>query len=245
MQHLTLIVGQVSGSEQLEAKCAPVRRQISHQLSIMQAESSPVNPVKPLPNVKHFTVKVSGPNHPILEVAGILKRLHSPLIESENYRNGRINRYVKYQINRLNSCRDNPRLFWSISKQLMRSTSYLVTCFNNVNSGWHRNKAYGEVINLIKRVKTLNTNKYEYKIVETPKGDTGETRPLGVPSIPWRVYLHGWNNLLLIYMSLYVPETQHGFYPGRGTLSTWTRIYEKVLGSRNIYEFDLAEEKIL
>ncbi len=218
-----------------------IRDDQTKMLMSLHEKSKVLQPVKSLPNVKRFQVKALSNYHPVLEAAGIRKRIHSPLVESENYRNGRLNRYVDHQILRLNSSRSNPRKFWSIAQQLMRSNSYLVTCFNNVNPGWHRNMKYGEVLKIIQSIRNLDVNKYEYKIVNIPKGDSGETRPLGVPTNAWRVYLHAWNNILLIYLSLWIPEMQHGFYPGRGTKSAWDQVYKEVLASKNIYEFDLRK----
>ena len=86
----------------------------------------------------------------------------------------------------------------------------------------------------------LNTSHYNYKIVEIPKGN-GEMRPLGVPTPAWRIYLHGLNNILTVWLSLYIPDSQHGFYPGRGTGTAWKTILSEVLASPNIYEFDLRK----
>ena len=68
-------------------------------------------PVKYLPNVRRFLIKGLSEFHPILSKAGIQKRSAAPIIESENYRNGRLNRYVQYQVERLNNNRSNPIKF--------------------------------------------------------------------------------------------------------------------------------------
>lgn len=73
-----------------------------------------------------------------------------------------------------------------------------------------------------------------------PKAN-GKMRSLGVPSAAWRLYLAGLNQILLVWLSSFQHKNQHGFIPKRGTDSAWKHIYEKVLSSRNIYEFDLKE----
>lgn len=35
------------------------------------------------------------------------------------------------------------------------------------------------------------------------------------------------------------PVSQHGFIPGRGTMTAWKELLERALGARDIYEFDL------
>lgn len=70
-------------------------------------------------------------------------------------------------------------------------------------------------------VKVLVHNKdaaIDFKRVYIPKGEN-DYRPLGVPKAEWRVYLHMVNNLFSIYFENLLPDGQHGFRPGRGTLT--------------------------
>lgn len=122
----------------------------------------------------------------------------------------------------------------------MSSTSYLTICLNAVYPGWYKNRSYGRVWRIIHQVIRLNHYHYRYKIVPIPKPD-GDFRKLGVPTPAWRIYLHGWNNLLMIWLHPYIPSTQHGYYPKRGCTTAWTQIYNEVLSSLNIYEFDLRK----
>jgi hypothetical protein len=47
-------------------------------------------------------------------------------------------------------------------------------------------------------------------------------------------------NMLLVYgYDSKLSDVQHGFRPGRGTLSAWKVLLERVLPARNIYEYDL------
>lgn len=198
-----------------------------------------LDPIKYLPDVRTFKVKV-GPYHPVLEKEGINKREFTPEFEIEKYKNRSINRYVKHQIQRLHQNINNTPKFWAISSQLMSSTSYLVICYNAVFPRWEKELSYKKVWSTIQKVIHLNLNNYNYKIVGIPK-NKDELRYLGVPTPAWRVYLHAWNNILLIWLHAFIPESQHGFYPKRGSLSAWDVIYKEVLTSPNIYEFDLRK----
>ena len=135
-------------------------------------------------------------------------------MEIERYKNRRMNRYVKYQIERLNKSRYNPIKFWRLAEGLMRSTSYITICYNAVHPKWYKTKSYGTVWKEVERLVKLDVRKYLYKVVLIPKlPGSKELRPIGVPSSAWRVYLHAVNNLLMIWLSLYIPASQHGFYP--------------------------------
>lgn len=124
----------------------------------------------------------------------------------------------------------------------MSSSSYLSICYNAVVPRWYKTEPLGKVIYDLKRVNTLDIMKYCYKMVFIPKVEgSSEMRPLGVPTVYWRVYLHAWNNILLIWLSPLIPKCQHGFFPKRGTKTAWEQIYNEVLDSPNIYEFDLRK----
>lgn len=88
---------------------------------------------------------------------------------------------------------------------------------------------------------SINLSKYEYSVVYIPKEGTDELRPLGVPSMRWRIYLHGLQNILVIFLSPYISGNQHGFYPGRGSMTAWQQVLSEVISSPNIYEFDLRK----
>jgi hypothetical protein len=62
-------------------------------------------------------------------------------------------------------------------------------------------------------------------------------RPLGVPTIAWRLYLAMW--LLPINGYLTPHPNQHGFIPTRGTLTAWRQVSSQVIPARNILEIDL------
>ncbi len=194
---------------------------------------------RPLPNVRKFQITELAPLDPILHAAGIDKRSGKPIIEYTPYRNKKINRYVKWQFKRLRKNVHNPVLFWRIAIRLLtKSYSYITICYQRVNPNWHRNTQYHEVLTHIRKLCNLNLLKYEYTVIRIPKPD-GSTRPLGGPTMAWRIFLHGLNNILLVYLSPYIPDNQHGFLPGRGTGTAWKAILSEATASRNIFEFDL------
>jgi len=200
----------------------------------------PVYPYKPLPNVREFKVTITSPYDPILLASGIKKRLYEAEKESTPYRNRSMNRYVRYQFDRLNKNRHNPKIFWSIATHLLfHSHAYRVICFNHVFPNWHRKYKYSVVKNILASLDKLSLNKYRYKTVMIPKGN-GETRPLGVPAPAWRVLLHGLNNVLVVWLSPYTHPSQHGFLPGRGTLTAWSQLLKKTQ-ARSIHEFDMSK----
>lgn len=71
-----------------------------------------------------------------------------------------------------------------------------------------------------------------------PKPD-GRSRPLGVPEMRWRLYLNMINNFLVMRLKEKVNVNQHGFIPGRGTMTAWKVILEEVINAKDIYEIDL------
>jgi retron-type reverse transcriptase len=151
-----------------------------------------------------------------------------------------MNRYVRYQFTQLNKNRHNPRVFWCIANTLLfKSHSYRTMCFNHVYPNWHRKFKYSVVKNILISLANLNLKSYRYKTVHIPKAD-GSTRPLGVPSPAWRVFLHGLNNILLVWLSPYLHPSQHGFRPGRGTLTAWQELMRKT-NYNSIYEFDMTK----
>lgn len=73
-----------------------------------------------------------------------------------------------------------------------------------------------------------------------PKPDGG-TRTLGIPSLSWRLYQHGLERILQVWLHPYSHPYQHGFLSSRGTDSAWRQIHREVLKSSDIYEFDLKK----
>jgi hypothetical protein len=64
----------------------------------------------------------------------------------------------------------------------------------------------------------------DFSRVYIPKGEKG-WRPLGVPTIEWRLYLHMYSNFLTLYLQPKLHKNQHGFFPNKGTLTAWKQIF--------------------
>lgn len=194
-----------------------------------------------LPDVKEFRVKIQDFD-PLFEEHGIKKRF-APLLEFERYSNRPLNRYIEHQEKRLEKYRiSDPERFWRVGEYIVRrSRVFYVLAFYHVFPRWHREMNWDKVLELRRRYQTIirkGLDEIDYKRVYIEKPG-GKYRPLGVPKPEWRIYLHQWAQLLSIYLYPHQPASQHGYIPGRGTLTAWKEIFLKVLDAAGIYEFDL------
>jgi len=199
--------------------------------------------VKLLPNVKQFKVVISSFDT-IFAAFGIERRL-PPTLEFKRHNNSRYNRYIKHQFRRMEAYSiSNPLVTWRVGMHLIRKSRVFFTMgINHVFPKWHREMKLSSVVRLataVRRIANLHESKLNFKRVYISKSN-GQPRPLGVPSPEWRIYLHLINVILSFYLesSGQFHESQHGFRPGRGTASAWQYILEKVIHSKDIFEFDL------
>ena len=198
--------------------------------------------LKLLPNVRKFRIEVS--DYDILfAMFGIQKRV-KPKMEFKFHTNGSLNRYVINQLDRMSACaKTDPVKCWRIGMRLVRKSNiFFVMALNHVFPKWHREMKLSSVIRLaiaVRRIANNPESKLDFKRVylKEPK----KWRPLGVPTPAWRIYLHMMNVILTFYYeaSNKFRDSQHGFRPGRGTLTAWKHILENVVKAKDIYEFDL------
>jgi len=204
-----------------------------------------------LPNVKDFKVIIQGENIELAKL-GIRKSVKSHL-EVVKYLNKPINRYFEHRILRLQDYRDNPRAFWALSAHLLRSKVFVLVHLNRVEPRWYRSEALWRVIKVIKELKRITLDfkgNIDLKRVYIPKttgpllawalGETKKWRPLGVPTLPWRIYLSMLNTILVIWLEPYWHKEQHGYFPRKGTLTVWRSILKRI-SKPDIYEFDLSK----
>jgi len=100
---------------------------------------------------------------------------------------------------------------------------------------------YWKVKKILKEVEKLvrtRSTQLDYRRVYIPKGEDS-FRPLGVPTEAWRVYLHAYTNLFYWYVKPEISPSQHGYQPGKGSLTAWRDIFKRLKTAENIYEFDL------
>jgi RNA-directed DNA polymerase len=80
---------------------------------------------------------------------------------------------------------------------------------------------YSEVLKVLREVKHLSHIKatdIDFKRTYIAKADGG-VRPLGVPTLAWRIYLHMVNNLIVEWRLVTEGNSQHGYLPKRGVIT--------------------------
>jgi hypothetical protein len=198
-------------------------------------------PFRPLPNVSKFTVKLSKFDE-LYQSYGIKRRMPVQL-DYKPHRNKGMNDYFDHQLRRMKQASDED--FWKIATWLLRhSNVMLLLALQHVVPKWHRNYKLGYIKRVLYRTRQLalsDSRDLEFYRVWIPKSKPGALRPLGCPSLEWRLYLHMLNQLIVLRAihKRTIPDCQHGFVPGRGTLTAWLHILRKVIWQKDIYEIDL------
>lgn len=175
---------------------------------------------------------------PLFKSHGIDKRLESTEYWSK-YRNGRLNKYLLHQISRLRRAKSD-EVYWVIANQLLsRSNIFAIQAMHHVFPKYHRDFKYSSVLSLIWGMHHIarSAETLDFQRTYIPKPD-GRVRPLGVPSAIWRLYLHQYANLLWFRYGHKIHPNQHGFIPGKGTLTAWRSVLS-IVNNPDIYEYDL------
>lgn len=121
-----------------------------------------------------------------------------------------------------------------------RSRSFQVYMFNRVAHGWYWKFSeekihawFGEMRSIMR---TWDTN-LVYSRIYIPKED-GRFRPVGVPTLPWRVINVAFTDLIYDMTAHHISVNQFGFRRGRSIMDAWKKIWEDK-GRSHIFEFDL------
>lgn len=224
-----------------------VRGEIPSQLEFphwTMCEDSNRMTVKMLPNC----VKYQGENNSLNWVLGLI----GLKVRSDN-QGGRVigwlnynrNRFLRYYFGMMGHCRDQgwSRRYWYFAERIMKNEVFIVTSLNHVLGGWEREHDVGYVRWLVKEVKRFVSERpveVDFKRYYIPKDKwSDKLRPLGVPSVEWRIYLHMWNVVLVWWTMSVVEEEQHAYQPKKGVITAWKSLIERIDTEDNIYEFDL------
>lgn len=160
--------------------------------------------------------------------------------------NEAMNRYAMHQILRLKKARDsgNQKLYWLIADSLMlRSRIFYMLALQHVFPKWHRDLPFYAVLYLFKKYRRIvkeGITDLDYKRVYIEKPGN-KYRPLGVPKPEWRIYLHLINQFLVLNLDHTISKAQHGFRPGRGTLTAWLELLKSIGHYKYVFEFDYKQ----
>jgi hypothetical protein len=220
------------------------------------AESS----FKRIPSVKSFKVKV-GEQNELLFGTGLERKLPADfkyiLFKEQN----RANRYMEIRIKAMRAVlkKNLPHIFWAmVQNEMKHSVCFRSSSFNAVFPGWYKNMDFQRAVQInfgVEHILKNEITELKYFRVEIPKGSPeeiaewfknnpgqnwpGKTRPLGVPTAPWRVVLHMWNGFLTIFLEEEIKKFNHAYMPNRGTLTAIKDFLGKVRHHKYIYEFDI------
>lgn len=200
-------------------------------------------PYKPLPNAIQYKIGLSAYNW-LSALFGVPKRMykHGGLII--NWRNNEANKYIRYRFNHLGWLRDEgkSREYWRQAALLLKSRPFQVMALNHVIGAWQTNRKMDEVNSIMEEVKHIvEERKYEIQSrrVYIPKPGSNKFRPLGVPTLSWRIYLHMWYCIIVWYRM--GTDKNHAYIPGKGTHTAWEELIDRIQTEQNVYEFDLTQ----
>lgn len=173
---------------------------------------------------------------------GISKVVREGKPEFDFATNGKPNRYLNRQMKRLERLsKISPLRFWKLARHLIRTSKTLrIVAIRNVRPHWYKSVSEERVLDWMKELNNICGRPratFEINRVAIPKPD-GTQRYINDPGVPWRMYLWMWNFALHFYLKDRINASQHGHRPGRGSVTCWKEILDKVYKYKHVYEFD-------
>jgi len=201
-------------------------------------------PFPRIPNVAKFKVTTSGYDE-LIQMFNLEKRLPAKF-QYEPYNNGPLIRYamrVIVYLRKLIGASLYMR-YWAMVLRLMeRSTTFQLMAIYKCFPRFHRDLSLGTVYKMLEEMSEIvkcRKWKIEYRRVYIPKDDAmSKWRPLGVPSPVWRCVLSLLTFFIVTAFDPLLPEWQHAYRPGKGTLSAWDEILRNVPKAKFVWEFDI------
>lgn len=212
-----------------------------------------------IPAVKSFKIEASEENE-LLKGTGLDRKLPSKKTVVLEEGNNELNIYMANKIVKMRELlrKGKSERFWElVDHEMKRSIAFRVAAFNKVHKGWYRDIPLERVYQItygMNKIIEKSLTDLKYFRVEIPKdgpkallqwyldnpgGKYNKTRPLGVPTAPWRVILHLWNGFLVLFVEEELKKFNHAYTPGVGTKSCLTEWVTHVLPAKYVYEFDI------
>jgi len=212
-----------------------------------------------IPAVKSFVIENSEQNE-LLKGTGLDRKLPSAKRVELNESNDTHNKYMTDKIIKMRHLiqEGKPEKFWKlVDHEMRRSIAFRVASFNKVHKGWYRDipleRVYQITYGMNKIIENSLTDLKYFRVeipkdgpkallqwyLDNPGGKYSKTRPLGVPTAPWRVILHMWNGFLVLFVEEELKRFNHAYTPGVGTKTCLTEWVTKVLPAKYVYEFDI------
>jgi len=218
------------------------------------------SPFRRIPAVTKFIVK-PGEYNILLAGSGLERKLKAEIEYELEKVQTTMNKHLKKEIRRMKNALKNGKtdFYWDRAEFLMKNSVALrVSALNTVMNGWYKNRPIQEMVNTAIKVENIlrnNLTDLKYFRVEIPKGKPeeivewfannpdkawpGKMRPLGVPTVSWRVVLHMWNGFLTMFLENELKQFNHAYMPRVGTSTALRDLVLKVLDRKYIYEFDI------
>jgi len=201
------------------------------------------SPFRRIPAVWKYQV-ITQPYNPLLEGLGIKLRLPKKTIIERIDSIESMNDYMTHillRIRKLVARGDYSKAWKTAYLNIKYSKAFRISAFNFVCKGWYYKMAQSEVWRINRKVQVIISKELanlDYKRVYIPKTN-GKLRPLGVPSVEWRVALHLINGFFVEILRSKLLPTQHAYIPLKGTMSAWREVIAKIQNYKFVFETDL------